>query len=256
MITKKAYAKLNLFLNVKGKRDDGYHDLEMVNIMVGLYDELEFTLTDGEIICDTSKSELNSKNNLSYKVAVYLKKLFRVQKGVKIFIFKNIPVGSGMGGGSSDAAVTIEALNELWNLNLSFEQMFEISKNFGSDTPYCFYRGPAVVKGTGFDITPIDLDISNFDIMLFTPKVNVSTGVVFSSLINNNKYSLDDAVLCLKSKDYNTFIKGLHNDLEDTVFNMYPEVKAQYDILKRVHGPEGLFMTGSGSTIVKIKEKK
>ena len=131
----KAYAKLNLFLNVKGKREDGYHDLEMINITVGLADEIELTLTDGEIICETSNKNLNSKNNLAYKAALFMQKIFKVKKGVKIFVEKKIPVGGGLGGGSADAAATIEALNKLWELNLSFEQMFEIAKNFGSDTP-------------------------------------------------------------------------------------------------------------------------
>ena len=149
---KNAYAKLNLFLNVKSSRDDGYHELEMVNITVGLADEIEYTLTTGDIICETSVDNLNSKNNLAYKAAVFMKKVFNVKEGVNIYIQKNIPVGGGLGGGSADAATTIEALNELWNLNLSFNEMFELSKNFGSDTPYCLFKGPALVKGRGFEI--------------------------------------------------------------------------------------------------------
>ena len=252
----KAYAKLNLFLNVKGKREDGYHDLEMINITVGLADELELTLTDGEVICETSDKNLNGKNNLAYKAAVFMQKIFKVKNGVKIFVEKNIPVGGGLGGGSADAAATIEALNKIWNLNLTFNQMFEIAKNFGSDTPYCLYKGPAIVKGVGFDITPLNLDISNYEISLFTPNVAVATGNVFSNLKNNNKYSLDLAVKYLTSGNYEDFIKGLKNDLQDTAFELYPEVKEKYEFLKKTYGEEGLFMTGSGSTIVKISKPK
>ena len=253
---KNAYAKLNLFLNVKSSRDDGYHELEMVNITVGLADEIEYTLTSGDIICETSIDNLNSKNNLAYKAAVFMKKVFNVKEGVKIYIQKNIPVGGGLGGGSADAATTIEALNELWNLNLSFNEMFELSKNFGSDTPYCLFKGPALVKGRGFEIEPLDIDISNYEISLFSPKVNVSTGTVFNNLVSYNKYNLEEALTCLKSKDYKTFINGLKNDLEETAFVLYPEIKEKYDLLKKAYGEEGLFMTGSGSTIVKISEKK
>ena len=252
----KAYAKLNLFLNVKGRREDGYHDLEMINITVGLADEIELTLTDGEITCETSNKNLNSKNNLAYKAAVFMKKIFKVEQGVNIYIEKKIPVGGGLGGGSADAAATIEALNTLWNLNLSFDQMLEIAKNFGSDTPYCLYKGPAIVKGVGFDITPINIDISNYEISLFTPNVSVATGNVFNNLVNNNKFSLNDATKQLTSSDYNEFIKGLKNDLQETAFMLYPEVKERYDLLKKAYGEEGLFMTGSGSTIVKISKTK
>ena len=250
-----AYAKINLFLNVKDKRPDGYHDLEMINITVGLADEIEYTLTNSEVTCETSDHELNSKNNLAYKAAVFMKRVFNVKNGVKIYIKKNIPVGGGLGGGSSDAATTIEALNELWNLGLSFNEMFELSKNFGSDTPYCLFKGPAIVRGRGFDIEPLDLDISEYEISLFSPKINVSTGTIFNNLVSFNKYSLDECLNYLKSKEYNTFIKGLKNDLQDTAFSLYPEIKTRYDLLKKAYGEEGLFMTGSGSTLVKITKK-
>ena len=203
-----------------------------------------------------AKNDLNGKNNLAYKVADYLKKVYKVKNGVKITINKRIPVGGGLAGGSSDAACTLSALNELWNLNLSFNEMFELSKNFGSDTPYCLFKGPALVKGRGFEIEPLDIDISNYEISLFSPKVNVSTGTVFNNLVSYNKYNLEEALTCLKSKDYKTFIKGLKNDLEETAFILYPEIKERYDLLKKAYGEEGLFMTGSGSTIVKISEKK
>lgn len=251
-----AYAKVNLFLNVKENRNDGYHNLEMVNIMINLADELNFELTDGEIkVVVYAKNDLNGKNNLAYKVADYLKKVYKVKNGVKITINKKIPVGGGLAGGSSDAACTLSALNELWNLNLSNDQLFEISKRFGSDTPYCFYQGPAIVKGVGDDIEALDIDISDFDILLFNKGINVSTGTVFKNLKETNKYNLDEAVECLQSKDYETFIKGLKNDLQDTVFELYPEVKNQYESLKNIYGEEGLFMSGSGSTIIKIAKK-
>ena len=252
---RKAYAKLNLFLNVKGKREDGFHDLEMINITIGLADEIDYELTDSEIICETSNKDLNGKNNLAYKVAVYLKKAFNVKKGVKIFIDKKIPVGGGLGGGSTDAATTLEALNELWNLNLSFEQLFEISKKFGSDTPYCLYKGPAIVRGTGYDIEPIDLDISQYEISLYSPKINVSTGNVFTNLESFNKYSLEDAIKHLTSNNYDEFVLGLKNDLEETVFKLYPGVKERYELLMKAYGKKGLFMTGSGSALVKINKR-
>ena len=251
-----AYAKVNLFLNVKNSREDGFHDLEMVNIMINLADELNFELTDGEIkVVVYAKSELNGKNNLAYKVADYLKKVYRVKSGVKITINKKIPVGGGLAGGSSDAACALSALNELWNLNLSNDELFEISKKFGSDTPYCFYQGPAVVRGVGDKIEALDIDISDFDILLFNKGINISTGTVFKNLKQTNKYNLNEAVECLQSKNYETFTKGLKNDLQDTVFELYPEVKNQYDFLKQKYGEEGLFMSGSGSTIIKISKK-
>ena len=250
-----AYAKVNLFLNVKNEREDGFHDLEMINISIGLADELEFTLTDSEITVDTSTPIINPKNNLSYKVATYLKKAYRVKEGVKIFIKKNIPVGGGLGGGSSDAACTLRALNELWNLNISEEKLYEISKKFGSDTPYCLYTNPAVCLGRGDEIHPIDIDISDYDVSVFTPKANISTGDVFNNLTTYNQYSLELAKKQLTSKDYHEFVKGLKNSLTETVFRLYPEVEKQYNFLKNLYGEEGLFLTGSGATILRISQK-
>lgn len=251
-----AYAKVNLFLNVKGDRPDGFHDLEMVNIMVGLADEIEITeIPEDKVVVDTSRPELNGRNNLAFKVATYLKKAYNIKTGVKIYITKNIPVGGGLGGGSSDAAATLRALNELWNLNLSDDELYKWSLKFGSDTPYCFYQYPAVVRGVGELIEPINIDISKYNISLYTPKVNVPTGQVFKNLCNSNKYSLDEAISYLQSGDYKTFVKGLKNDLQDTVFEMYPEIKNQYELLKKAYGEDGLFMSGSGSTIVRISEK-
>jgi len=255
-ITKDAYAKVNLFLNVKGELSSSFHDLEMVNITVGLKDILTFELrNDGEININTSLKELNSKSNLSYKVANYMKKTYNIKEGVDIYIEKHIPVGGGLGGGSSDAAATIEGLNELWGIGLSFEEMFELAKGFGSDTPYCLYKGPAIVKGIGFDIEPINLDISKYELSLYNPKVNVSTGEVFKNLKTSNKYPLDKHINYLLSENYDDFIKGLKNDLQETVFELYPEVKKEYELLVRLYGEEGLFMTGSGSTIIKIRQK-
>ncbi len=255
----KAYAKINLFLKVLDERDDGMHNLEMVNITVGLADEIEFNLTEnGKIEVTTSIPKLNGSDNLSYKVADYMKKVYRVKDGVQIYIEKKIPVGGGLAGGSSDAAETIRCLNELWKLNLSFDQMIEIAKKFGSDIPYCLYRVPAIVRGIGDIIEPIDLNIENYEISLFSPRVNVLTGYVFKNLhnINSKTGSLDENLKKLMSKDYSVFKEGLRNDLEETVFSLYPEVKQEYDLLSRVYGKDGLFMTGSGSTIVKISEKK
>ncbi len=250
-----AYAKVNLFLNVKNKREDGYHNLEMINISIGLADELDFELTDGEIKINTSTPLLNAKNNLSYKVATFLKKTYKVDKGVSIYIQKNIPLGGGLGGGSSDAACTIRALNDLWSLGLDEDKMYEISKRFGSDTPFCLYTNPAICTGRGEIIEPIDVDISDFEISVFTPKANISTGDVFNKLQKYETYSLEEAKKHLISRNYDEFVKGLHNSLTKLVFDLYPEVKAQYDFLADLYGEEGLFVTGSGATIIKISRK-
>lgn len=253
----RAYAKVNLFLNVKNKREDGYHELEMVNITVGLYDELSFEITNGDVETSTSDKTLNGSKNLASKVAVYLKKKYNIENGVKIYIEKNIPVGGGLAGGSADAAATLIALNKLWNLNLSFDDLLEIGSKFGADIPYCLYKGPAVVTGYGNIIEPINVDISGYEIALFSPKVNVSTGLVFSALEEKdmNTYPLEEYLPHLKSNNYCEFIKGLKNSMQEKVFNLYPEVKKKYELLKRVYGEDGLFMTGSGSTIVKITQK-
>ena len=154
MIYEKAYAKMNLALKVIGKRQDGYHDLEMVMASVDLFDELSFQESDEtNVIMNNDGCKL--EDNLIYKAILLIKKKFSINKDVLVTVNKNIPVGGGLGGGSSDAAATIRGLNNLWDLHLKYQDMYDIAVRLGSDVPFCLTGEVAFVKGRGEIIIPL-----------------------------------------------------------------------------------------------------
>ena len=148
MITERAYAKLNLTLEVIRKRDDGYHDLASIMQTVDLYDELEFSESE-EIEFNCSDGALSSDDNLVVKAANALRETAEVQQGVKITLTKHIPVAAGLGGGSADAAATLRGLNRLWGLSLNEQQLIDVANRVGSDVPFLVSSGTAMVSGRG-----------------------------------------------------------------------------------------------------------
>ncbi len=153
----KSYAKINLFLDVMKKREDGFHDIRTIFSEIDLYDELFFDLTKKgsiEILTDTDQIELHE--NLIYQLAFFIKDTYDVKDGCRIRLKKIIPIAAGLGGGSSNAAATIIALNKLWNLQLSFSTMRKIAAKFGSDIAFFLTGGIAIGTGKGDDLTPLD----------------------------------------------------------------------------------------------------
>ncbi len=150
-IIEKAPAKINLGLDALYKRQDGYHELEMIMASVDLADRLTFELLPkNEIVIETNSSFLPvDKRNHVYQAAELLKNTFDLNQGVKIYIEKRIPVAAGLAGGSSDCAATLRGLNRLWNLGLSLEELAELGSKIGSDVPYCIHGGTAFVTGRG-----------------------------------------------------------------------------------------------------------
>ena len=156
-ITLKSRAKINLSIDVLGKRQDGYHLVEMIMQTIDLYDLIEINEKDNDQITIKSTSDeipLDC-NNLVYKAANLIKKTFNINKGVEIHIKKNIPVAAGMAGGSSNAAAALVGLNKLWNLNLSNQQLEKIGLKLGADVPFCINGGAVLASGIGEELTPI-----------------------------------------------------------------------------------------------------
>ena len=176
MVKEKGYAKINLFLNVVGKRLDGYHELEMVMAPLRLHDVLTFTKNStGEISVSSNKKIVeNEKDNIVYKVAEFLQEEFSVVNGVDITIEKNIPLAGGLAGGSADAAATLRGLNKLWKLNLSLNDLAKLGLEFGADIPFCVYNKMAIAKGVGEDL-------SFFKKNCFFKKESKDFFVIFSS---------------------------------------------------------------------------
>ena len=180
-ITRKAYAKINLGLDVIGKRDDGYHLVKMIMQNVDIYDTLTFEdNATGEITLKANSETIPTDgSNLICKVANQLKEEFGIKAGADITLEKRIPVAAGMAGGSTDGAAAYLALNELWNLGLSKEELCKRAVKLGADIPYCIIGGTALSEGIGEELTVLK-DAPEFYLVVAKPAIAVSTGWVYT----------------------------------------------------------------------------
>lgn len=248
----RAYAKINLGLKVIGKREDGYHNLEMIMINVNLFDTLKFKL-NSKINVSMNKNICEMEKNIVYKTAKYIKEKYNVEKGVNIIIHKRIPDGGGMGGGSSDAATTIIALNKLWDLKLTRKDMYEIAEHMGSDVPFFILNRLAVVKGRGEIVEPINKNIDS-KIIIVLPNMKCSTKEIFENYVKEeNENDINDIYNALDNEYY----KFLFNDLEKTVMNLYPGYilkNIKNDVEKKFDCK--VLMSGSGSSFFVLGKKR
>lgn len=171
MLIEKAYAKVNLVLEVLGRRDDDYHEIASIMQAVSLYDVLTFEAAD-EIEFTCTAAELQTHDNLVLKAARALEQADRIKKGARIALEKKIPLAAGLGSGSSDAAAALKGLNKLWDLGLTSEKLAEIGAGIGSDVPFFVYGGTCLAEGRGEKITPL-LDIKKAWFILLKPDVSV-----------------------------------------------------------------------------------
>ncbi|GAA0353411.1 4-(cytidine 5'-diphospho)-2-C-methyl-D-erythritol kinase [Bacillus horti] len=258
-VSYKAPAKINLTLDVLHKRDDGYHEVEMVMTTIDLADQLHFTLReDKKIILDCSASYVpTDQRNLVYQVAKLLQERFGVEQGVSVYIEKNIPVAAGLAGGSSDAAMAIKGLNELWKLNLSIEQMAEIGAEIGSDVPFCIYGGTALATGRGEIIHPLPSP-PPFWVILAKPPIGVSTGNIYRKLKASEiteHPNTERMIEAIKEKDFPTMAATLGNVLEEVTLKEHPQVQRIKERMQK-DGADGVLMSGSGPTVYAITQKE
>ncbi|RNA66051.1 4-(cytidine 5'-diphospho)-2-C-methyl-D-erythritol kinase [Alteribacter keqinensis] len=254
----KAPAKINLTLDVLRKRNDGYHEVEMVMTTVDLADRIHLTvLSEGTMTIDVDKGFVPSnEQNLAYKAAKLLKTRFNVQEGVHIYIEKNIPVSAGLAGGSTDAAATLRGLNDLWNLGLSLDELAELGAEIGSDVPFCVYGGTAIARGRGEKLEHIPAPPPCW-VVLVKPPMGVSTKDIYGKLKVDSLKHPDTAsmVEAIKEKDFNRICKELGNAMEEATFSLNPEV---LNLKKRVKGfgANGVLMSGSGPTIYALVQNQ
>lgn len=183
-INLKSRAKINLSLDVVGKRPDGYHEVEMIMQQINLYDNISISERDDNEIKIFTNCEYIPTNpsNIAYKAADNLRKTLSIYKGVNIYIDKRIPVAAGLAGGSANAAAVLKGLNKLWDLKLSQKELMDIGINIGADVPFCILGGTALAQGIGEKLTPIKSNIKNTWIVLAKPPISVSTGEVYRQL--------------------------------------------------------------------------
>ena len=258
MIKEKAYAKINLFLNVVNKRFDGYHDLEMIMAPIKLHDLLTFKKDNTGKITITSDIEITSsiEDNIVYKIAVFLQEDFQVSEGVTIHINKNIPIAAGLAGGSADAAATFRGLNKLWKLKLSLDDMAKLAINFGADIPFCIYSKLCIARGKGEELVFINKKIKK-PIILVNPNIKISTKEVFSKVSEKDleEVKITNMSSAIYNRNYELMARELHNSLEKIVFEMEPKIK---DIKHKMIdlGVDGALMSGSGATVFGISDSK
>lgn len=255
-VSVKAPAKINLSLDALKRREDGYHEVEMIMTTVDLADRIDITERDDDkIVIDVSEGFVpNDHRNLAYQAAHLIKKTFNIKKGVSIYITKRIPVAAGLAGGSSDAAATLKGLNELWNLNLSTEELAQLGAKIGSDVSFCVYGGTAYVKGRGEIIEPISSPPPCW-VILAKPPIGVSTADVYRRLnLNEIEHANTEAMIrAIEEKNFKSICEHLHNVLESVTLNVYPEVRKIKEQMIRF-GADGVLMSGSGPTVFGLVE--
>lgn len=258
-LERKAYAKINLGLDVTGVREDGYHIVKMIMQNVDLYDTLTFEDNDsGDIILTASTDKIETdERNLICKVAGQLKDKFNVKKGVTMHLVKRIPVAAGMAGGSTDGAAAYLALNELWGLNLSKKELCELAVSLGADIPYCIIGGTALAEGIGEELTTIS-DMPDCYLVIAKPAIDVSTGWVYKELYSREVIThpdIDGIKVAIEAGNLKEMCSLIGNVLEDVTASKYKEV-GQIEEILRNEGAVGAFMTGSGPTVFGIFDKK
>ncbi len=258
-ITRKAYAKINLGLDVTGKRDDGYHLVRMIMQNVDLYDTLTYRLNDsGDISLSASAEGVpTDDSNLICKVAHQLQKEYGVSKGADITLEKRIPVAAGMAGGSTDGAATYLALNELWGLGLSKEQLCKLAVKLGADIPYCIVGGTALSEGIGEVLTPIK-EMPKCHLVIAKPAIAVSTGWVYTELDSKEipvHPDIDGIRGAIEDGNLKRMCDLIGNVLEDVTTSRYSVIKDIEKILED-NGAVRAFMTGSGPTVFAVYDDK
>lgn len=258
MIKEKAYAKINLFLNVTGKRPDGFHNLEMVMAPVDLFDVLTFKKLENNEIIVKSKVQITKKmeENLVYKIASALQSDFDVKQGVEITIKKQIPIAAGLAGGSADAAATLRGLNRLWKLGLSLDDLAMIGSNYGSDIPFCVYNKLCVAKSKGEDIVFLNKKLK-MHVLLINPNIRISTPDIFKQVKKEDIVvrNITNMTSPIYNENHGLIENELFNFLERYAFKMEPRIKDIKDKI-RENGVKGVLMSGSGATVFAISKDK
>lgn len=254
-IVLKARAKINLTLDVLGKREDGYHDIEMIMQTVNLYDTVSIrkTLKD-EIRLITNLRWLPSDDkNLAYKAADIIKQRYNIKTGVFIELKKKIPVAAGLAGGSSDAAAVLIGMRTLFKLNITTEDLMAIGKELGADVPYCIMRRTALAQGIGDKLTRLP-NCPECYVVLAKPAVSVSTAHIYKSIDNNIidvRPNTQLVIQAIKDKDIHTIAKNMYNVMEKVTASEHPIIEELKKILME-RGALGAVMSGSGPTVFGI----
>lgn len=254
-LTLKALAKINLGLDVLGRRDNGYHDVRMVMQTIYLYDNVTLTkLEQPGIQVETNLSYLPvDENNIAYKAAKLLIEEFDIKEGVCIQLDKHIPVAAGMAGGSSNAAAVLVGMNRLFNLGLSQKELMERGVVLGADVPYCVMRGTALAEGIGEILSPLP-PMPKCYILIAKPTISVSTKMVYEALDAKeivDHPDIDGILQGLEQQNLEKIASSMGNVLESVTIEKHPIIETIKDAMKEA-GALNAMMSGSGPTVFGI----
>lgn len=256
-IIEKAPAKINLGLDILRKRDDSFHDIEMVMTSVDLADRLHIeTIPENVIRIETNKAFLPiDKRNHVYQGIELLKNRFGISEGVHVTLHKQIPVAAGLAGGSTDCAAVLRGLNKLWKLNLTLEELAQLGSEVGTDVPYCIYGKTAYVTGRGDEIELLPT-MPQCWVVLVKPRMSVSTRTVFAELDMETVMHYDIANLAeaIRKQNYEKMIHYMGNSLEEITMNRHPIVQQIKERMVR-YGADVSLMSGSGPTVFALCDK-
>jgi len=257
-ITLPSFAKINLHLQVVGRREDGFHDLCTVFQTISLHDTLSFS-EDAQVrmSCNDERVPVDDRN-LVMRAANMLRELYGVECGVSIHLEKLIPAPGGLGGGSSNAAITLLALRKLWDLDADFADVRRLTESLGSDVPFFLYGGTSLGMGRGEIVEPIS-EFCEKTMLIVTPNVSVATREAFKRLKlrsltkQESKRKLQICRFDLESADFK--YTSFKNDFETTVFAIYPEVERVKNTVLDL-GAERAMLSGSGGSVFAIFDKE
>lgn len=252
--TIKAYAKINLGLDVVGKLDNGYHEVRMVMQTVGIWDELKLERTERGILFTTDSPELpTGEENLAYRAAQLMLEYYKIPSGVRIHLRKRIPVAAGMAGGSTDAAAVMKGISRLFDLNCTLEELMELGVKLGADVPYCVMGGTALAEGIGEKLTALTA-APECHVLVARPDVHVSTKYVYEHLDGagiKEHPDIDGMVSAIEEGSLQGILARMGNVLESVTEAAYPVIGAIKDRMKEL-GAANSLMSGSGPTVFGI----
>lgn len=254
-----SFSKINWTLEILGRRADGYHELRTILQTVDVCDQLQFAPAESEIALTCDHPDVPcDETNLIYGAAVLLKQLTGCDKGAKIDLQKRIPMGAGLGGGSSNAAVALLALTQLWGLDVATHDLFRLGSQLGSDVPFFFFGGTGIGIGRGDEVYPM-ADIAAEHLLLVNPGVHVPTREIYGNLsseltsapaVNNMPFSLEAAYARMHGAQWQ-----LRNDLERPALALYPLIGQVKQRLEQLDATSVL-MSGSGATVFAVFESE
>ncbi len=250
-----ALAKINIGLDVIGRRENGYHDVRMIMQTIYLYDDVTITRGKGKgISMSTNLYYLpNNENNIAYKAAKLLMDEFQIEEGIEIQIKKRIPVAAGLAGGSANAAAVLYGMNRLFQLKLSTKELMERGVKLGADVPYCIMRGTVLAEGIGEKLTALP-EFPKCHILIAKPGISVSTKTVYDKLDSKEIVEhpdIDSLLNGIKKGDLDEIVAHMGNVLELVTEDDYPIIKEIKDVMV-ASGAKRAMMSGSGPTVFGI----